>query len=109
MPFETVKSRTAVPAERRRKRRADSDETSDYDDREEPSSDEAEKPEPVVEPVQKKAPAPAPKKASNKAAPPQKQAAQSSKTAAAQPAAKTRTPSANERDLQKQREEIVKK
>jgi len=49
MPFETVKTRTTLPPDQRRKRRADSDDSSDYDDRE--SSEEVEKPEPVVEPV----------------------------------------------------------
>lgn len=100
MPFETVTHRVKP----QRKKRDDSDEISDYDDREEaPSSEEEVKPEPVVEPVPKKAG----KKGANKAAPPQKQAAQPAKTTAA--AGKGRTPSANERDLQKQREELAKK
>lgn len=70
MPFETVTHRVKQPREQRRKKRDDSDDSSDYDDREEePSSEEDVKPEPVVEPAPKKAPAPS-KKAATKAAPP---------------------------------------
>lgn len=101
MPFEAVTRRVKAP---RRKRRDSDDSSDDYDnEQDEPSRDsspEVVKAEPVAEPVQKKAAAPQ-KKAATKAAPPQKQAApQPAKTKAAA-TGKGRTASANERDLQK--------